>query len=71
MVVGKLVLLLGLSVMMLGGCKASTKNDDDNVETWENRPFYGQLRFLILREDTGALIPGVTLRVSDLPIVEP
>jgi hypothetical protein len=56
--------------MMVGGCQANTTNDVDNTETWEKRPFYGELRFLIVREDTGAPIPGATLQVSDLPIVE-
>ena len=70
MKLGKLVWLTVLLVMMLVGCQTNTTNDDDDLETWEKRPFYGQLRFLILREDTGAMIPGATLRVSDLPIVE-
>ena len=69
MKLGRPVLFSVLFVLMLGGCQAHARNDDDNVETWAKRPFCGQLRLLILREDTGALIPGATLRVSDLPIV--
>ena len=66
---GKLVLLTALLVMMLSGCQ-DPFSDEDDVETWEKRPFYGELRFLIVREDTGAPIPGAMLQVSDLPIVE-
>jgi hypothetical protein len=70
MKLGKLVLLTALLVMMLGGCQTNKTSDPDNVETWEKRPFYGELRFLIVREDTGAPIPGAVLQVSDLPIAE-
>ena len=71
MKLGKLVVLLTvLFVMVLGGCQAHAADDVDNTETWEKRPFYGELCFLIVREDTGAPIPGAILQVSDLPIVE-
>ena len=45
-------------------------SDEDNVETWEKRPFYGELRFLVMRDDTDAPIPGAMLQISELPIVE-
>jgi hypothetical protein len=65
----RIILLAVLSIIVLCGCQANGTNDDD-LETWEKRPFYGELRFLIEGEDTGAPIPGALLQVSDLPIVE-
>jgi hypothetical protein len=46
---------------------ADERND---VETWALRPFYGELRFLILSEDDGKPIPDATLQVTNLPILE-
>jgi len=71
MKLGKLILLTAVFVMMLGGCQANTKDDVDNTETWEKQPFYGELRFLIVSEDTGAPITDATLQVSNLHIEKP
>jgi len=70
MKLNKLVLLTVLFVLMLNGCKSNKTFDPDNTETWELCPFYGELRFLIVREDTGEPIPGAILQVSNLRIVE-
>lgn len=67
---GKIALLTVLFVMILDGCKANKTFDPDNTETWELCPFYGEIRFLIVREDTGVPIPGAILQVSNLRIVE-
>jgi hypothetical protein len=54
--------LFVLLVTPLIGCH-STPTPDPDVETWELCPFYGELRFTILREDTGAPIAGATVEV--------
>ena len=66
----RLVLLAVLAAMGLGGCRRTPTSDPDNVETWELLPLYGELRFLVVCEDTGAPISRATLRVLHLPIVE-
>ncbi len=49
---------------------ATATIDIIEVETWEYRPFYGEIRFLIMEENTDTPIPDATFRVSDLPIKE-
>ncbi len=67
MKLSKLVVL----VLLLVSCQpANPFADPDNVETWEFRPFYGELRFLIVEEDTDAPIPDAAFQVSDLHIEE-
>jgi len=69
------VLLIVLCVLMLGGCREATlaerrKAQADRTETTELLAFYGESRFLILGDDTGAPIAGATLQVDHLPIEE-
>jgi hypothetical protein len=59
-----------LLIIVLGGCRGTPTPDPNSIETWELMPFYGEIRFLIVRADTGVPIPGVTLDVSGLPIAE-
>ena len=71
----KYLLHAALFVLMLCGCQADQPPDhsdfnSDDTETWEVRPFYGEIRFLILNQDTGEPIPDVALRVSTLRIEE-
>lgn len=56
--------------MLLVSCQATPTTDIDNTETWELRPFYGELHFLIVREDTDTPIPDAAFQVSDLRIEE-
>ena len=65
-----LVVFTVLCLTVLGGCKARPRRNSDNTESWEFLPFYGELRFLIVCEDTGEPIPGAVLRVPGLPIAE-
>lgn len=54
-----------LFILLLCGCQAdqppnySDFNPDD-TESWEVNPFYGELRFLILHQDTGEPIPDMS-----------
>jgi hypothetical protein len=67
----KAILLLSVVLaMVLCGCRASPTVDPDSIETWELLPFYGETRFLIVDEDTGAPVPGATLQVEHLHIEE-
>jgi hypothetical protein len=62
-----LVLLLGVILL---GCKGSFEGASDDRETWALRPFYGELRFLILAEGSEVPIPDAALRVANLPVAE-
>jgi hypothetical protein len=58
-------------ILLLVSCQpANPFADPDNVETWEFRPFYGELRFLIVEEGTDTPIPDAAFQVSDLRIEE-
>ncbi len=64
-----------LFVLLLCGCQADrppdhSDFDSDDTESWEVNPFYGEIRFLILDQDTGEPIPDVALRISTLRIAE-
>jgi hypothetical protein len=71
----KYLLHAALLILMLCGCqddRPPNHNDfnADDTESWELCPFYGELRFLVLHQETGEPIPGVTLNVSTLRIEE-
>lgn len=71
----KYLLPAALSVMLLCSCQADRPPNhhdfnSDDTESWEVRPFYGELRFLILNQNTGKPIPDVVLQVSTLRIEE-
>ncbi len=70
MKLGKLILLSAVFVLMIGACQANKTDDFDDTETWEKLPFYGELRFLIVDEDTAAPISDAALQVSHLRIEE-
>lgn len=71
----KCLLRAALFILMLCSCQTDRLPDhsdfnSDDTETWELRPFYGEIRFLILDQDTGEAMPDVALQVSNLRIEE-
>jgi hypothetical protein len=63
------LVLTALLITVLGGCRATPTPEPDWIETIIV-PFYGELVFEIVRADTSAPIPGVTLETSGLYIAE-
>jgi hypothetical protein len=64
------IVWLALLLVLMVGCQGGPFSDDADVETWEFLPFYGEIQFLIVSDETDTPIPDAVLEVANLRIDE-